>query len=79
MLVLFCPTETTESKLGTNTALVRTIKYTTVAGLVMHWMACGWYAIGCSGWHEPLTLVQCADDSWPLNFELGKLCHVKRL
>ena len=38
-------------------------------------MACSWYAIGCTGLHHGLEMY-CAPDSWPLNFELGKLTCV---
>ncbi|XP_022094111.1 uncharacterized protein LOC110981133 isoform X3 [Acanthaster planci] len=62
--------ETRESKLGSNTSLLRTFKYTTVAGLIIHITACVWYFLACDGWHDGLPNA-CQNDSWALNFDLG--------
>ncbi|XP_071795542.1 uncharacterized protein [Asterias amurensis] len=62
--------ETRESKLGSNTSLLRTVKYTTVAGLIIHTAACLWYTLACVGHHEGIDIT-CRNDSWALAFNLG--------
>ncbi|XP_035674113.1 potassium voltage-gated channel subfamily H member 7-like [Branchiostoma floridae] len=40
-----------EMELGLNTVYIRTLKYTAVSWLCLHVMACGWFALGCTGKH----------------------------
>ncbi|XP_077978719.1 uncharacterized protein LOC144434138 [Glandiceps talaboti] len=61
-----------ESELGTNTSLVRTLKYTTLAALMNHLLSCGWYALTCEGLHDGIEPV-CYNNSWGTTsaFDLG--------
>nr|XP_054756976.1 uncharacterized protein LOC129263078 [Lytechinus pictus] len=60
-----------ESKLGSNTALLRTLKYTVVAAMVIHVTSCGWYYLACTGWHGDET-PSCHNGSWALSFNFGQ-------
>lgn len=56
-------TEKRESQLGTNTALVRTLRYSVFAGLVIHVAASIWYMFACVGDHEGKER-RCEEGSW---------------
>ncbi|XP_070566365.1 uncharacterized protein [Ptychodera flava] len=58
-----------ESELGTNTSLVRTLKYTTLAALMNHLLSCAWYALTCVGLHDGLDPV-CYNNSWGTSPEI---------
>ncbi|XP_071497085.1 uncharacterized protein [Diadema antillarum] len=62
--------ENRESKLGSNTALLRTLKYTVLAAMVIHLTACGWFYFACSGWHGPDGgyELNCRKNSWARKF-----------
>ncbi|XP_071956713.1 uncharacterized protein [Antedon mediterranea] len=60
--------EMKESKLGTNTVAIRTIKYTTYAGLSIHFLACFWYLLSCSGRHGD-TIPTCDNGTWAAQLE----------
>ncbi|XP_071851243.1 uncharacterized protein [Apostichopus japonicus] len=55
--------EKRESQLGTNTALVRTLRYSVFAGLVIHVAASIWYMFACVGDHEGKER-RCEEGSW---------------
>ncbi|KAI8478218.1 hypothetical protein Bbelb_440550 [Branchiostoma belcheri] len=61
-----------EMELGVNTVYVRTLKYTAVSWLCLHVMACGWFALGCTGKHwgiEP----ECAHEGWTESTDRAEL------
>ncbi|XP_066276868.1 uncharacterized protein [Branchiostoma lanceolatum] len=52
-----------EMELGLKTVYIRALKYTAVSWLCLHVMACGWFALGCTGKHWGVHEV-CANDGW---------------
>ncbi|CAH1251717.1 CNGA1 [Branchiostoma lanceolatum] len=52
-----------EMELGLKTEYIRTMKYTAVSWLCVHLMACGWFALGCTGKHWGIT-EECEHEGW---------------
>eukprot|EP00058_Branchiostoma_floridae_P006940 XP_002592428.1 hypothetical protein BRAFLDRAFT_67294 [Branchiostoma floridae] len=52
-----------EMELGLKTEYIRTMKYTAVSWLCLHLMACGWFALGCTGKHWGMQ-EECEHETW---------------
>lgn len=56
--------EKRESQLGTNTALVRTLRYSVFAGLVIHTTAALWYMMVCTPRHDQSPDCTRSSEGW---------------
>ena len=60
-----------EDELGTNTALIRTIKYVVMCAFTTHAVTCCWYALVCDGIHQDVER-KCYNGTWAINDNVGK-------
>ena len=64
-----------ENELGTNTPLIRALKYASIGTITIHLMSCGWYAIACPNIGSAEML--CDAESWAVKLKTGRSCHVR--
>ncbi|XP_074659484.1 uncharacterized protein LOC141912168 [Tubulanus polymorphus] len=57
--------DTRENELGSNTSLIRLIKYSVLTICAVHLMACLWFVSACDGYHLTSTTT-CSIDSWAM-------------
>lgn len=54
-----------EEEPGSSTVIYRSLKYTLLSTLLIHFLACGWYGLACSrAGSEGFSLSLCSSDSW---------------
>ncbi|CAH3024940.1 unnamed protein product, partial [Porites evermanni] len=58
-----------ENELGTNTSLIRAIKYATIGTITVHLMSCVWYSLACPNIGAADT--SCDPNSWALKLNTG--------
>ena len=80
-IIIFSHTcaDSREAELGTNTVLLRALKYTLMCLFVTHCMSCIWHAIACEGDHYGVTR-SCHVGTWANNeaFSVGKLASFEK-
>ena len=59
-----------ENELGTNTPLIRALKYAMIGTITIHLMSCGWYSMACPniGTDEEI----CEAGSWAVKLKTGR-------
>ena len=66
------PPDSKEKELGTNTSLLTTLKFSYIAALSIHAIACCWFAISCKNqavFNEDSSESLCKTDSWVAGLE----------
>lgn len=64
-----------EKELGTNTPLIRAIKYTAIGTITIHIMTCTWYSLACA--NVGAAEMDCDKGSWAKDLETGRSWHVR--
>ena len=67
-----CSSDSKEKELGTNTSLLTTLKFSYIAALSIHAIACCWFAISCKNqavFDEDSSESLCKTDSWVAGLE----------
>ncbi|CAH1786243.1 unnamed protein product [Owenia fusiformis] len=59
-----------EAELGSNTIIIRALKYLVLCLFTTHALTCGWFAIACEGMHAGMTRT-CTDGSWAKHPSFG--------
>jgi len=59
-----------ENELGTNTSLIRAIKYATIATITVHLMSCVWFSLACPNIGAADT--SCDPNSWAMKLNTGE-------
>ena len=66
-----------ENELGTNTALIRALKYAAIGTITIHVMSCVWYSLACANEGAAVEgqirkVTSCDPDSWAIKLNTGK-------
>lgn len=64
-----------ENELGTNTSLIRALKYAAVGTITIHMMSCAWYSLACA--NEGAVEISCDASSWAMQLKTGRSCYVE--
>lgn len=64
-----------EKELGSNTPLIRAIKYTAIGTITIHIMTCEWYSMACA--NIGADEMSCGKGSWAKDLEKGRSGHVR--
>ena len=59
-----------ENELGTNTPLIRALKYTAIGTITIHLMSCAWYSMACA--NIGAVKMSCDASSWAVKFDTGR-------
>ncbi|KAJ7372504.1 hypothetical protein OS493_019013 [Desmophyllum pertusum] len=58
-----------ENELGTNTSLIRALKYATIGTITIHAMSCVWYSLACA--NKGAADTSCKPNSWAMKLNTG--------
>lgn len=70
-----------ENELGTNTALIRVLKYAAIGTITIHVMSCVWYSLACANEGAAVEgqirkVTSCDPDSWAIKLNTGKTSNL---
>ena len=63
-----------EDELGTNTPLIRALKYTAIGTITVHLMSCAWYSMACP--NIGAGKMSCDASSWAVELGTGRSCPI---